>query len=115
MIELSVGRQIAATVVTTTAKKAFAYIPVVLFWALDYWAFTTGSYASERDKILPVYFAVLVFLYMLPAIIAAHRDHSHFFGIWLVDLLGTPIFLVGWFIAMVWAFVDPKRKQALPS
>jgi uncharacterized membrane protein len=70
----------------TTTKKAFAYVPVVFFWALDWWAFTTGSYASEKDKVLPFLFAVLVFLYMLPAIIAAHRDHSHFLSVWFVDL-----------------------------
>ena len=98
---------------TTTAKKVIAYIPVALFWALDWWAFTTGSYASERDKILPFLFAVLIFVYMLPAIIAAHRNHSHFLGVWLVDLLGTPIFLVGWFIALIWAFIDSKRKEAV--
>jgi len=100
---------------TITTKKLFAYVPVVFFWALDWWAFTTGNYASERDKILPFYFAVLIFLYMLPAIIAAHRNHSYFLGVWLVDLLGTPIFLVGWFIAIIWAFLDPKRKQPVPS
>ena len=100
---------------TLTAKKVFAYVPVALFWALDWWAFTTGTYASERDKILPYYFALLSFLYMLPAIIAAHRDHSHFLGVWFVDLLGTPLFLVGWFIAIIWAFIDPKRKQAVAS
>ena len=103
------------SIVTRNAKKVFAYIPVVFFWAMDWWAFTTGSYASERDKILPFLFAVLIFVYMLPAIIAAHRDHSHFLGVWLVDLLGTPVFPVGWFIAIVWAFVDPKRKQAVAS
>ena len=100
---------------TITTKKVFAYVPVASFWALDWWAFTTGTYASERDKILPFLFAVLIFLYMLPAIIAAHRDHSHFVGIWLVDLLGTLVFLVGWFIAIIWAFVDPKRRPAVAS
>src|SRR5437588_13117410 len=94
---------------TITTKKVFAYVPVASFWALDWWAFTTGSYAREQDKILPFLFAVLIFAYMLPAIIAAHRDHSHFLSIWLVDFLGTPVFLVGWFIALIWAFVDPKR------
>ena len=100
---------------TITTKKVFAYVPVASFWALDWWAFTTGTYASERDKILPFLFAVLIFLYMLPAIIAAHRDHSHFLGIWLVDLLGTLVFLVGWFIAIIWAFVDPQRRPAVAS
>jgi hypothetical protein len=52
---------------------------------------------------------------MLPAIIAAHRDHSHFLGVWLVDFLGTLAFLVDWFVAIIWASVDPKRKQAVAS
>ena len=76
---------------TITTKKVFAYVPVAFFWAQDCWAFTTGSYASERDKILPFLFAVLIFLYMLPAIIAAHRNHSHFLSVWFVNLLGTPL------------------------
>jgi hypothetical protein len=56
-----------------------------------------------------------VFAYMLPAIIAAHRDHSHFLGVWLVDFLGTLVFLLGWFIGIIWAFVDPKREQTVAS
>jgi hypothetical protein len=48
---------------------------------------------------------------MLPAIIACHRNHSHFFAIWLIDLLFTPLFLVGWIAALVWAFIDPKRRD----
>jgi hypothetical protein len=94
---------------TTTTKKAFAYVPVAFFWALDWWAFTTGSYASEKDKVLPFLFAVLVFLYMMPAINAADRDHSQFLSVWLVDLLGTPLFLFGWLIDLMWAFIDSKR------
>jgi hypothetical protein len=39
---------------------------------------------------------------MLPAIIACHRNHSHFFAIWVIDLLFTPLFLVGWIAALVW-------------
>jgi hypothetical protein len=49
---------------------------------------------------------------MLPAIIACHRDHSHFLAVWLIDLLGTPLFLIGWVGALVWAFIDPKQKRA---
>ena len=48
---------------------------------------------------------------MLPAIIAYHRNHSHFFAIWVIDLLFTPLFLVGWIAALVWALIDPKRKS----
>jgi hypothetical protein len=48
---------------------------------------------------------------LLPAIIACHRNHSHFFAIWVIDLLFTPLFLVGWIAALVWAFIDPKRRS----
>lgn len=95
-----------------TAKKIMAYAPAAIFLTLDVWAFSTGTYASERDKLLPYYFAGLSILYMLPAIIAAHRNHSHFVAIWIVDLLGTFIFLIGWFIALVWAFLDPRGANA---
>jgi hypothetical protein len=96
-------------------KKIFAYAPVVVLWGIDFWAASTGTYASERDKIFPYYFALLSFLYMLPAIIAAHRNHSNFLSLWIVDLFGTFLFLVGWFVALIWAFIDPKRKRAAPN
>lgn len=100
---------------TPLTKKIFAYAPVAFLWGLDLWASSTGTYASERDKIFPYYFALLSFLYMLPAIIAAHRDHSHFLLLWLVDVLGTLLFLVGWFVALIWAFIDPRRKRTVRS
>ena len=98
-----------------TTKKVLAYGPIVPFLALDLWAFSTGTYASERDKILPYLFAVYIFLYMLPAIIAAHRNHSHFVGVWLLDLLGTPFFLIGWFISLIWAFIDSKKSGGVAA
>ena len=100
---------------SSSFKKVFAYAPVIVLWGIDLWAFSTGTYASDRDKIFPYYFALLSFLYMLPAIIAAHRDHSHFLALWLVDLLGTFLFLVGWFVALLWAFIDPRRKHTVRS
>jgi hypothetical protein len=51
----------------------------------------------------------LGFLYMLPAIIACPRNHSHFFAISLIDLMFKPLFLLGWIVALIWAFIDPKR------
>jgi hypothetical protein len=93
-------------------KRLLTYIPIYLALMLDVWAFSTGTYASDRDRILPYWFGVCAILYMLPAIIACHRDHSHFLGVWLIDLLGTPLFLIGWVGALVWAFIDPKRKRA---
>jgi hypothetical protein len=92
-------------------KLLLTYAPIGVVLILDVWAFTTGTYASDRDKTLPYWFAVWAFLYMLPAIIACHRNHSHFFAIWLIDLLFTPLFLLGWIVALVWAFIDPKRTS----
>ena len=92
-------------------RITLTYAPIALVLILDVWAFGTGTYASDRDKILPYLFASYAFLYMLPAIIACHRNHSHFFAIWLIDLVGTPLFLVGWIVALVWAFIDPKRRS----
>lgn len=96
---------------TVRTKLILAYVPVVLFIGLDIWAFATGTYASDRDRVLPYYFAFLAFATMAPAIIAAHRDHSQFIGVWLVDLLGTPLLCIGWFAALIWAFLDPARRQ----
>jgi hypothetical protein len=98
-------------VVSPVTKRVLTYTPIALFLVLDIWAFATGTYASDRDRILPFYLAVIAFLYMLPSIIACHRNHSRFLGVWLVDILGTPLFLIGWFIALIWAFVDPKRNR----
>ena len=92
-------------------RIVLTYAPIALVLILDVWAFSTGTYASDRDRILPYLFAIYAFLYMLPAIIACHRNHSHFFAIWLIDLLGTPVLLVGWIVALVWAFIDPKRRR----
>ena len=91
------------------ARVLLTYSPIALVLILDVWAFSTGTYASERDKILPFWFAICAFLYMVPAIIACHRNHSHFFAIWMINLLFTPLFLIGWIAALVWAFIDPKR------
>jgi hypothetical protein len=98
-------------VVSPVTKRVLTYTPIALFLVLDIWAFATGTYASDRDRILPFYFAAIAFLYMLPSIIACHRNHSQFLGVWLADILGTPLFLIGWFIALIWAFVDPKRNR----
>jgi hypothetical protein len=101
--------------VRPTTKIFLTYTPITLALILDVWAFSTGTYASDRDRILPYLFAIYAFLYMLPAIIACHRNHSHFFAIWLIDLLLTPLFLVGWIVAIVWAFIDPKRRSEEPA
>lgn len=92
------------------SRIVLTYTPVGLVLILDVWAFSTGTYASDRDILLPYWFGICAFLYMLPAIIACHRAHSHFFAIWVIDLLFTPLFLVGGIVALVWAFIDPKRK-----
>ena len=92
-------------------RLLLTYTPIGLVLILDAWAFSTGTYASDRDRILPYWLAICAFLYMLPAIIACHRNHSRFFAIWLIDLVFTPLFLVGWIGALIWAFIDPKRTR----
>jgi hypothetical protein len=97
--------------VTPVSKRILTYTPIALFLALDGWAATTGTYASNRDRVLPWLFAIYAFLYMLPSIIACRRDHSKFFWVWLVNVLGAPLFLIGWIAALIWAFVDPEKKR----
>lgn len=96
---------------TRATKKVLAYAPLGAFLVLDVWAFTTGTYASERDRVLPYLFFGYALLYMLPSIIAAHRDHSRFGLLWTVNFFGGALFCAGWAVAVIWAFVDPKRAN----
>lgn len=46
---------------------------------------------------------LVLFVYLLPAIIAGIRNHKNAIGITLLDiLLGWTV--VGWIVALVWAF-----------
>ena len=92
-------------------RVLLAYSPIALVLILDVWAFSTGTYASDRDRILPYWFAICAFLYMVPAIIACHRNHSRFFAIWLIDLLFTPLFLIGWIADLGLGLYRPETQE----
>lgn len=52
----------------------------------------------------------LVVLYMLPSIVAAARDHRNIAAILVLNiLLGWT--LIGWAIAIVWAFMATERRE----
>ena len=49
--------------------------------------------------------AVAFVVYLLPAIVAAQRDHNNYAAILTLNLLAGWT-TVGWVIALVWAFTD---------
>lgn len=55
--------------------------------------------------------AIMIVPYFLPTIIAMMRGHHNKFPIFLVNLFfGWS--LLGWVIALIWAFVKPPPTQA---
>lgn len=58
-------------------------------------------------------FALLLFAYFLPTIIAEYRRHRNRMSVFVIDLfLGWT--LIGWVVALAWAVssnVDPKPKR----
>ena len=55
------------------------------------------------------YIVVLVF-YFIPAIVAAIRRHHNAMAIGVLNLFGGWT-VVGWLIALVWAFTSPPRPR----
>lgn len=70
-------------------------------------------FAASPEKIAPGIAGVLLLaagvgLYLLPAIVAAKRNHRNLLAIILIDLfLGWT--LIGWVVALVWAVYQEKK------
>ena len=55
-----------------------------------------------------VIFAILIFLYFLPSVIAYKRTHRNFLAIFVLNLfLGTTF--VGWVGAFIWAVINDRK------
>lgn len=57
----------------------------------------------------------LIPLYLLPSIIAYHKNHKHKIPIILINILGGGVWGVGWLIALVWCFIEPKKNAVTSS
>jgi len=53
---------------------------------------------------------VILTIGLLPTYIAISKKHPHKVPIILVNILGGGIFGIGWLVALVWCFVEPKEK-----
>ena len=49
-------------------------------------------------------------LYILPSAIAYSRYHKNFIAIFLLNLF-FGVTVIGWLIAFVWSWLNPKRKK----
>jgi len=68
-----------------------------------------ATFVSAEELILYAYvgsvIGILVTLYELPAIVAYKKKHPSYLAILLVNIL-TGWTIVGWVVALVWAFAD---------
>lgn len=53
---------------------------------------------------------VLLGCYLLPGIIASMRKHPQQVAIWVLNLLGGWT-MIGWVVAIVWAFTNSQRAE----
>lgn len=53
----------------------------------------------------------LIAIYILPGLIASARDHHNKLAIWVLNIL-LGWMLLGWVVALVWAFTRVDQKEA---
>lgn len=58
-----------------------------------------------------VVFLVLLPLLFLPSIIAYKKQHKYFIPILIINLVGNFAYGIGWVIALVWCFIEPKTEN----
>jgi hypothetical protein len=56
---------------------------------------------------------VLLPLFLLPSIVAFRKRHKHRLVILLLNTIGSVLFGVGWFIALVWCFLPSSSRPSL--
>lgn len=56
-----------------------------------------------------IVFFFCAFLYLIPTLIAAGRQHNNQLAIFMLNLLGGWTVL-GWIVAVVWACTDNRQK-----
>jgi hypothetical protein len=58
---------------------------------------------------------VMIFVYLIPTVIAIRKSHPHKVAITLTNILGGLVFGVGWLVALVWCFIQPKVASGAQS
>ncbi|KZN15216.1 hypothetical protein OA79_03050 [Marinomonas sp. TW1] len=56
-----------------------------------------------------LFLVVALPLLFLPTIIASKRKHPHKVAIILINFFGIWLWGIGWFVALVWCFVQPSK------
>ena len=64
---------------------------------------------TETAITTSVLFVAALLLYFLPSLIASGRHHHNHVAIFVLNLLLGWTFL-GWVIALVWAFTEPRAR-----
>ena len=62
-----------------------------------------------------IYMMSLVFLVVIPIVIAYRREHPHAIIIALISVLGWPLFLIGPLVGLIWSCTKfvPKGGQLI--
>lgn len=60
---------------------------------------------------------VLLPIFFLPTFIALKKNHPYKIPIILINILGSALWGLGWFVALVWCFIMPSQssKNSLSS
>lgn len=56
-----------------------------------------------------IIFFIMLPLYFLPTIIALVKNHHYKTPIILINIFGGVLWGIGWFVALVWCFIVPKK------
>lgn len=54
---------------------------------------------------------VILVLFFLPTVIAIKKNHPYKIAIILINIFGGLLWGTGWFIALVWCFIEPSNNQ----
>lgn len=74
---------------------------------------TVYSTINFTQHALPFWVSLIIYgvLYFLPTIIAVYRDARLAMGAFLINLF-FGITVIGWFVALIMAFIGPKGDEA---
>ncbi|MDH5764916.1 MAG: SHOCT domain-containing protein [Gammaproteobacteria bacterium] len=54
---------------------------------------------------------IILPLIFLPTIIAIKKDHPYKIPIILINIFGSLVMGLGWFVALVWCFIEPSATS----
>jgi len=61
--------------------------------------------------IIVVAFLIILPLVLLPSIIAYRKKHRYLTAIIITNIVGVFAYGLGWIIALVWCFIEPKNPE----